>query len=71
MGGVSFYGLQRGWRDSSVFVRGGEVTMLTEKTSSIWISGLIAQISELWVQDYILYLQHEILHGLLRSLPGS
>ena len=67
MGGVTFYGLQKDWRGSSIFVRGGEVTMLTKKTSGVLISELIAA----WVQYYILYLQHEILHGLLRSLPGS
>lgn len=71
MSGLTFYSLQRDWRESSVFVRGGEVTMLTEKTRSIWISELFARISFSWAQSYILYLQHEIRHGLLKVLPGS
>ena len=41
MSGLTFYGLETGWCDSSILVRGGEVTMLTEKTNGICISKLI------------------------------
>lgn len=71
MGGVTFYGLQRDWRGSSVSVWGSEVSMLTENTSGIYISELIPRISFSWVQNCILYLQHKILHGLLEFLEGS
>ena len=41
MSGLTFYGLEADWCDSCIFIRGGEVTMLTEKTSGIWISEVI------------------------------
>lgn len=44
--------------------------MLTEKTKGIWISELIGWIPTSEVQNYILYLQDEIRHGLLRILLG-
>lgn len=42
---LTFYGLEADWYDSCIFVRGGEVTMLTEETSGIGISEIIGCIS--------------------------
>ena len=44
--------------------------MRTENTKGIWISELIGWISRLEVENYVLYLQDEIRHGLLKILPG-
>ena len=45
MSNLTFDGLETDWCDRRILVRGGEVTMLTEKTSGLWISELIGCIS--------------------------